>query len=95
MVELHYEDEAIVEDPDAPGGERYEIRHWRIVLNDENAALAQAAQDIAEGRNPVRIVKRPRADPWDYRVEYKEREWETITPRAELHRKARAIEPAF
>jgi hypothetical protein len=93
MVEMHYAEDVVVGEPD--GSERIETRHWRIILSSEQAALAQAAQDIAEGRNPIRIVARPRDDPWDYRAEYDERKWETIMPRSRLHERARAIDPAF
>lgn len=93
MVEMHYEEEAIVGLPD--GSEHTELRHWRIVLSDEGAALAQAAQDVAEGRTPLRIVSQPTQDPWDYRVDYDERKWKTLVPRARLYERARALGPAL
>lgn len=93
MVELHYEDEQIRQLPD--GSEDTYTVHWRVVVNDERAALAQAGQDLAEGRNPIRIVERPPVDPWDYRADYDPRNWKTLVARAAVHERARAIGPAI
>jgi hypothetical protein len=92
MVEMHYEEEDAVTLPD--GSEALELRHWRIVLADEDAAVAQAAQDIAEGRNPISIVERPAKDPWDYRLEYDSKKWRTLVPRSRLRTRARGVGPA-
>ena len=49
MVEMEYEEERALEDGTVG------IYTWKAVFNDEEAAIAQAGQDIAEGRNPVRV----------------------------------------
>lgn len=95
MVEMHYEEEVGVADQNAPGGERLEIRHWRILVNDEAAAVAQAAQDVAEGRNPVAVMEHPAQDPWDVRVEYDVKKWKTLLPKSRLRGRAAGVGPAF
>lgn len=82
MVELHYEEEQV----DAASGEMVVV-HWRIVVNDEAAALAQAAQDVAEGRSPIAIVEAGSAE-WDYAQAYEPRAWTTVVPRAALRKRA-------
>lgn len=83
MVELHYED--VDSDP---------VVHWRIVVKDEAAALEQAAQDIAEGRNPIAVVVKD-SGTWDYEQDYRPRDWETLVSKSDLRRRTRSIEPAF
>jgi hypothetical protein len=83
VVELHYEDIDSVP-----------VVHWRIIVDDEAAAIAQAAQDVAEGRNPLAVVEAG-SGTWDYEQDYNPRDWKTLVPRAALHRRARSLGAAF
>jgi hypothetical protein len=89
MVELHYEDQQTNPATGLP-----EVVHWRIIVNDEEAALAQAAQDVAEGRSPIVMVPHdPQADPWDYAQEYDGRKWRSLWTRGRLQQRARSMGP--
>jgi hypothetical protein len=90
MVEVHYEEER--------GNERtgqIEKVHWRIVVNDEAAAVAQIAQDIADGRQPLAVVNHPASDPWDYRLPYDRSKWTTLLSGQQMRRRANDVGPAF
>lgn len=92
MVEIHYEEERGL------GGtaDQTEIVHWRVIVNDEAAALAQVAQDLADGRQPLAIVERPAAaDPWDYTLPYDRRKWRTLLSGQQMHSRARTVGAAF
>lgn len=84
MVEMHYEDT-----------DSEPVVHWRIIVQDEDAALAQAAQDVAEGRNPIAVMARPASDPWDYAQPYRPREWKTLVGKSDLRRRTKSIPPAI
>jgi hypothetical protein len=92
MVEIHYEEERGVEGTAADT----ELVHWRVIVNDVDAALAQVAQDLADGRQPLAIVEHdPTGQKWDVRRPYQPAAWKDAVPRAQLRRRAEAIGPAF
>lgn len=90
MVEIHYEEQRANE---ATG--EIEPYHWRVIVNDEQAALEQVAQDLADGREPLTIVQRAAKDPWDVRVPYDPAKWKAVVPRGEVRRRAASIRAAF
>ena len=86
MVEIHYE-EVRAEGP----------VHWRVVVNDLEAATAQVAQDIADGRTPLQVVEGddPKKPKWDVNKQYDPAEWKALLKGAKLHERARAVGPVF
>jgi hypothetical protein len=90
MVEIHYEEERADE---ATGGTFF--YHWRVIVNDETAALAQVAQDFADGRGPLAIVECPAEDPWDAGADYDPGKWKALMSRKQLRKRAAAVGAAF
>lgn len=89
-VEIHYEEERA--DESTGGTFAY---HWRVIVNDEAAALAQVAQDIADGREPLSIVERPAKDPWDMRLDYDPAKWKSLIAKGQLRKRAATVGAAF
>jgi hypothetical protein len=91
-VELHYEEER-----GNPETGQIERVHWRILVNDEAAATAQAAQDILEGRNPVAVVAQddPAAPKWNVRRAYNPADWRTLMDAKTLRKRAQQVGPAI
>lgn len=52
MVEVHYRETQV-----NPITRSIEESHSRAVFNDVDAAVAQVAQDIAEGRDPIGVFR--------------------------------------
>lgn len=89
MVEIHYEEERADERTGALGKV-----HWRVIVNDTDAALAQVAQDLADGRQPLAVVEHDDTK-WDVRKPYDAKAWKDAVPRGQLRKRAEAIGPSF
>jgi hypothetical protein len=89
MVEIHYEEQRGNEQTGA-----LEKVHWRVIVNDATAALAQVAQDFADGRQPLSIVEHDDAQ-WDVSQPYNPKAWKNVVPSGQLRKRAMVIGPAF
>jgi hypothetical protein len=90
MVEIHYEETRGVDGT----ADQTETVHWRVIVNDADAALAQVAQDIADGREPLAIVEHNDAQ-WDVTQPYDPKAWTDAVPRGQLRKRAMQVGAAF
>jgi hypothetical protein len=90
MVEIHYEEQRGIDGT----ADQSETVHWRVIVNDADAALAQVAQDLADGRQPLAVVEHDNAK-WDVSKPYDAKAWKDAVPRGQLRKRAKAIGPAF
>jgi hypothetical protein len=90
MVEIHYEETRGVDGT----ADQTEKVHWRVIVNDADAALAQVAQDLADGRQPLAIVEHNDAQ-WDVTQPYDLKAWKNVVPPGQIRKQAAAIGPAF
>ena len=89
MVQMHYAAEQV-----NPITHVLETAHTRAVFSSVDDAIAQAAEDLAQGLNPIGVFEYDKAisdELWDGTPDgktYNPDDWVQLVGRAELHKRA-------